>query len=272
VKTTASRYNPFSDRKGQRMKTIKLLGLCACGLALVMYSCGKDKGTTPGGVNQPTNYEADTLAAKAILDANQITAISPTDAICFRKEQRPVGTGPYRIVDIRLPSKNIAVIPAQIGQLTALENIWLGGNGIAALPAEIGNCRALQFVDLSHNSLTTLPTEIGNLTALVSLDLSYNTITTLPAGFWSMTALVTVLLNHNALAGIDPLVSNLVHLNRLDLSSNQLTTLPSSLTTMSSLQSIVVDNNKLCNQPQDVATFISNMYADTTWKTTQTCP
>jgi hypothetical protein len=263
--------NPFSDRKGQRMKTIKLLSLCACGFGLVLYSCGKDKGTTPDIGGQPTLYEADTLAAKAILDANQITGISPTNAICFPKEVRPAGTGSYRIVTIRLTHKNITVIPPEIGQLTGLENIWLDTNGISALPAEIGNCRALQFVDLSNNSLTTLPTEMGNMTALITLDLSNNSITALPAGFWSMTALKTIDLSHNALGSIDPLISNLVRLERLDVSYNQVTTLPSSLATMSSLQSIVVDNNKLCNQPQDVSNLISRIYQDTTWKGSQTC-
>ena len=265
---------PFHGRKDQQMKTVKQLSLCACALAILMYSCGKDKGTTPVGGAQANTYEADTLATKAILDANSIPGISPTDAICFRKDQRPVGTGPYRVVDIRLPNKSISVIPAQIGQLTALENIWLDSNTITALPAEIGNCKALKFVDLSKNNLTTLPEQIGGCTALTTLNLSINSISSLPAGFWSMTALTTVHLDHNALAALSPQVSSLVKLQMLDIRNNQLTDLPSSITGLDSLQSVLVDNNKLCNVAQAVADFVSirSREGDTTWKTTQACP
>jgi hypothetical protein len=255
------------------MKTIKFLSLCACALALFMYSCGKDKATTPTSGVQANTYDADTLAARAIIAANpSIATLAPTDAVCFRKEPRPAGTGPYRIVDVRLPNRGITVVPPEIGQLTALENIWLDSNAIASLPSQIGNCRALTFVNLSHNSLNTLPTEIATLTALTTLDLSHNSITALPAGFWSMTALTTVSLDYNSLASIDPLISNLVHLYMLDISHNQLADLPSSITGLSSMNSLVVDGNKLCaTVTQPVADFISVFYGGTTWKATQTC-
>jgi Leucine-rich repeat (LRR) protein len=251
------------------MKTVKLLCLCAlAGAAIFLSFCGKDKGTNPTTGPQANTYEADTLAAKAILDANSITTIAPTDDICFRKDQRPQGTGPYRIVEIRLIKKSISVIPADIGKLTALEKIWLDSNNIASLPSQIGTCKAVTFLDLSCNHLTTLPQEIGSLTNLVYCKLSYNSLATLPSGFWSMTAMTTVLLDNNALTGIDAGVSSLTNATRFDISHNQVASLPESITLLANMV-IVVDYNKLCPVSQTVADFITHSYGDTTWKATQ---
>jgi hypothetical protein len=218
------------------------------------------------------SYESDTLAARAILDANNITTISPSDAVCFRKDQRPPATGPFRIVDIRLANKGITVIPAAIGQLTALENVWLDSNSIIAIPTQIGKCKNLVFLDLSYNKIMALPQEINGLTALKYCRLSHNNLTSLPAGFYSMTALTTILIDNNALPGIDSLISNLTNLQRFDISHNQMASLPQSIIQLSNIQAIVVDANKLCALPQAVSDFISLRYGDTTWKTTQICP
>ena len=49
------------------------------------------------------------------------------------------------------------------------------------IPAEIGNLTNLQYLYLENNSLTNLPAEICNLTNLQILNLNYNQLTNLPA-------------------------------------------------------------------------------------------
>ena len=62
----------------------------------------------------------------------------------------------------------LSALPPEIGQLTALQYLYLGGNQLSALPPEIGQLTALQSLDLRGNQLSALPPEIGQLTALQS--------------------------------------------------------------------------------------------------------
>ena len=61
-------------------------------------------------------------------------------------------------------------MPAEIGQLTALQSLNLSQSQLRELPAEIGQLTALQSLNLSHTPLRELPAEIGQLTALQSLN------------------------------------------------------------------------------------------------------
>ncbi|MDE2882057.1 MAG: Ig-like domain-containing protein, partial [Acidobacteriota bacterium] len=62
----------------------------------------------------------------------------------------------------------VGVIPADIGNLTALEHLALCDNNLTGLiPPEIGNLTALRWLSLHGNELSgPIPPEIGNLTAL----------------------------------------------------------------------------------------------------------
>ena len=77
-------------------------------------------------------------------------------------------------------------IPAEIGDLTRLEGLWLYNNSLSGdIPAEIGNLTSLEGLWLGNNSLSgAMPAEIANLTSLEGLGLGHNTELTgeLPAG------------------------------------------------------------------------------------------
>lgn len=73
-------------------------------------------------------------------------------------------------------------LPPEIGNLSNLQELILGGNKLRSLPAELGNLANLLTLDLSYNALTSLPPEIGNLSNLVSLQLNNNNFTCLPEG------------------------------------------------------------------------------------------
>ena len=65
-------------------------------------------------------------------------------------------------------------MPAEIGQLTSLEWLYLNDNQLTSVPAEIGQLTSLVELDLHNNQLTSVPAEIGQLTSLKGLDLGYN--------------------------------------------------------------------------------------------------
>ena len=55
------------------------------------------------------------------------------------------------------------------------------GNQLTSLPAEVRQLTQLQELSLSYNQLTTLPEWIGELTSLKKLTLYGNQLTSLPA-------------------------------------------------------------------------------------------
>jgi len=103
-------------------------------------------------------------------------------------------------------NRELTVLPPEIGQLTNLRELALGGNRLTALPPEIGQLANLRRLALSGNRLTVLPPEIGQLTRLETLRLDGNQLTALP-----------------------PEIGQLTRLGTLALGGNQLTTLPREL-------------------------------------------
>ena len=65
-------------------------------------------------------------------------------------------------------------LPAEIKQLTQLENLDVSNNKMTGIPAEIGQLSNLKILNYANNQITGLPLELGNLTGLQVLDLSGN--------------------------------------------------------------------------------------------------
>lgn len=89
-----------------------------------------------------------------------------------------------RVTDIFLSSHNLTgVIPASIGNLTALEVLVLSGNNLSgSIPAEMGNLSQLFVLDLANNDLSgAVPASFDNLTLLSSLTLHNNNLSDIPA-------------------------------------------------------------------------------------------
>jgi Leucine-rich repeat (LRR) protein len=262
---------PFQNGKDHPMKMMKLFVLCACVISLALF-CGKNKGTNPV-VNQPgTVFDwSDTLALRAILDANGRTDIAAGSSPIVVMTM--VNGNIHRIKELTLQNKGITIIPARIKELTAMQILRLDTNGITTLPPEIGSCSSLVRIQLSYNQLATVPAEISSLHHLSGLVLSHNSITALPQSLWTITSLEQLYLDYNQLTAIPTDVSNLTLLAMLALNNNVLTTLPSSLTNLTNL-AISIDNNNICPNtlPTTFAGWIDNR-AETDWRTTQgTCP
>ena len=97
------------------------------------------------------------------------------------------------------------VVPTQLGNLTALEVLDLGGSELTgAVPTQLGALTKLTRLDLGDNKLTgVIPTQLGALTALTSLDLSDNALSGgLPAGLRDLPpTLATLRLAGNVVTG-----------------------------------------------------------------------
>jgi internalin A len=68
----------------------------------------------------------------------------------------------------------LTALPAALGNLAALESLFLQENQLTALPDSLGSLLHLQSLDLSKNQLAVLPPEIKNLKNLIHLDLRDN--------------------------------------------------------------------------------------------------
>jgi hypothetical protein len=78
------------------------------------------------------------------------------------------------IIKLDISFNQLTALPAEIGQLLALQKLNVSYNQLTALPAEIGQLVALQKLEVQENQLTTLPVTLEKCIALYILDISYN--------------------------------------------------------------------------------------------------
>ena len=115
-----------------------------------------------------------------------------------------------RVVQLELREFGLTgAVPAEIGRLSALRQLFLGGNQLTSLPAEIGQLTSLTKLNLNRNQLTSLPAEIGQLTSLTRLDLFGNQLTSVPAEIGQLTSLRELWLNDNKLTTLPAAIGEL---------------------------------------------------------------
>ncbi|MBN1145714.1 MAG: leucine-rich repeat protein [Anaerolineales bacterium] len=123
---------------------------------------------------------------------------------------------------LELTGAGLETLPEEIGQLSQLAWLYLGGNRLTRLPPEIGQLGQLQALDLSDNQLEELPQEIGQLNNLQALHLG-----------------------GNRLARMPETIGQLSNLRELALHDNRLTQLPEQIGELASLRSLTLDGNPL---------------------------
>ncbi|KAL5739001.1 hypothetical protein ACOSQ2_028181 [Xanthoceras sorbifolium] len=107
-------------------------------------------------------------------------------------------------------------IPPEIGNLTNLVVLYLGGNYLTGtIPPDIGNIRNLQVLYLHENRLTgSIPLTLFHLTKLTALSLSSNQLSgLLPRNFGNLKSMMYLDLRNNSLSG--PIPSTLGHISNL---------------------------------------------------------
>ncbi|KAG2424858.1 hypothetical protein HYH02_015121 [Chlamydomonas schloesseri] len=152
------------------------------------------------------------------------------------------GSGRLDLTDARLSE-----LPAEVAELTELEELQLSGNCLTQLPDCISRLTALRRLGLAGNLLTELPPGIGALTALEGLWLHGNLLTTLPPQLGRLGALRALSLAGNCIAELPPgSLSGLTSLTDLTLAGNRLTALPpGELAPLTALRKLALNGNRL---------------------------
>ncbi|MFN6439842.1 MAG: COR domain-containing protein [Nostoc sp. DedSLP01] len=153
-----------------------------------------------------------------------------------------------------LSDKGLTKLPAEIGQLSNLSQLYLNSNQLTTLPPEIGKLSSLTVLALSSNQLKTLPQQIGQLSNLRELDLSSNQLKTLPQQIGQLFNLTVLDLSSNQLRVLPQEIVQLSNLNVLKLRSNQpLKTLPARISQLSNLRELDLSSNQLIMLPAEIS-------------------
>ena len=144
-------------------------------------------------------------------------------------------------------------IPAELGTLANLEQLWLGSNSLTGeIPAELGTLANLEQLWLGFNGLMgEIPPKLGDLVKLRYLYLDDNGLTgEIPPKLGSLANLWGLWLNDNGLTGvIPPELGNLANLERLYLAGNGLTgEIPAKLGNLANLERLGLDANGLTGE------------------------
>ena len=159
----------------------------------------------------------------------------------------------------------VGTLPAAIGNLNAMEDLYLCGNRISGpLPDSIGDLVGLQRLWLNGNQLTgTIPDSLGDLTNLDTLSLWNNQFSgALPDSLGNLASLRWLYLGGNAFTGAIPdSLGSLASLQALSLWDNDLSEqLPDSLGSLTALTSLDISRNRLDGSIPDLGRLTSLQY------------
>ncbi|MCY3660693.1 MAG: leucine-rich repeat domain-containing protein, partial [Caldilineaceae bacterium] len=140
-------------------------------------------------------------------------------------------------------------IPPELGQLANLEQLTLAGSRLTgAVPPELDQLTQLRELELHGNRLTALPPELGRLFRLTHLGLAGNRLTTLPPELGRLRRLEFLDVQDNQLTSLPPL-AGFDQLYYLDLSDNRLTSLPTGLAQLVHLKELDMSDNRIAALP-----------------------
>ncbi len=155
-------------------------------------------------------------------------------------------------IHLDLSLHGLTMLPPEIGQLTALTELYLHNNQLRTLPPEIGQLTQLTLLVVTDNRLRTLPPHIGQLTALTELYLHNNQLSTLPPEIGQLTKLTDLYLNHNELGSLPPEIGQLTELRELYLHHNRLSMLPPEIGQLTALTKLHAYYNQLDTLPIEI--------------------
>jgi len=182
------------------------------------------------------DINTDRAAVRAILDSNGLQSVPIGDF----SHEGSLG----RIIHIYHDGNWIWSTPKKYAKLTKI-------------PAEIGNLTELQEIDLLNNSITSISDSIRNCKNLQRFDVSNNLLDSLPKLNFRSIAAFYFKVYHNKLQKVSDSICNLRQLtwDTLRLNDNLLRSLPSSIGNLKSLVSIYAQNNLLDSIPSSIGSL-----------------
>ncbi|EQC38736.1 hypothetical protein SDRG_03700 [Saprolegnia diclina VS20] len=154
---------------------------------------------------------------------------------------------PLAVLD--LGYNHLTSLPAEIGALKNLEELWVTNNDLETIPDSILALPKLRMLQLSNNKLTHVPANLGEASNLQVLSLDNNKLTSLPASVGQLHALRDLNLRGNQLTELPDAVGSLQSLEILSVNSNQLTRLPACLDNLTQLKALYANGNALTAWP-----------------------
>ena len=125
-------------------------------------------------------------------------------------------------------------------------------SNLRELPEWVGELAALERLFIAGPQLQTLPETIAGLPYLKRLSISHTGVRRLPDAIWQLPALEWVNLSHNQLESLPDTV-NLPNVKWMDLSHNRLTRLPVGLAKLPQLKALNITGNPWVDIPSPIA-------------------
>ncbi len=146
---------------------------------------------------------------------------------------------------LKLYGNQLDSLPARIGELVTLEELFLGKNNLKTLPPEIGKLKNLKILSAQYNNIASLPDEIGDLENLEQLILNQNELKTLPKTIGSLKKMEVLQLKFNQLESLPQEIGNCSELKFIYLNRNFLTEIPDSIGKLTRLKELYLANSGL---------------------------
>jgi leucine-rich repeat protein SHOC2 len=165
--------------------------------------------------------------------------------------------GVCELVDLEvlwMHQNQLGALPREIGQLSKLNELHLGGNKLNThgVPAEIGRLSNLALLTLDMNQLSSVPPAVWQLTNLTKLWLNNNRLTSVSAGIASLKSLTFLQLHQNMLKSLPPEIGELHTLRELHVGGNLLVCLPPEIGKLAKLRLMTFDYNLLQSVPPEI--------------------
>jgi len=156
-------------------------------------------------------------------------------------------------------------LPAEIGNLSSLANLYLSGNQLTgALPENLKNLASLEYLAIGGNQLSgTLPAWIGDLSNLKEMLLYDNQFTgPIPDEIGNLAQLNYLNISYNQFTSIPTTIDNLTNLSGLIMAYNSITALPTSMGNLTGLTSLVLTGHQLGSLPSWISNLVNLNYLD----------
>ena len=150
------------------------------------------------------------------------------------------------------------------------KSLNLSGLGLSELPAEIGQVTSLEDLDLGRNMLSELPPEIAQLQNLRQLKLQGNQFEAFPVVILELESLQALFLGDNKLIGLPPEINRLSNLQQLHLQNMDSIWLPYEIGSMENLRRLEVRGSEPFGVPESRSSGIALLdYYQTEWQKIQ---